>query len=260
MKSQDEGSQELMIGKLSQLDFLGFEQKKEHLLAYAEEGGVALEKVEAILAGEEWTSEVLVEINWNEEWERSFDPIELEALRIRAHFHESKEDGKEEIIITPRMSFGTGHHSTTQLMLMKMNELEFQDKSVLDFGTGTGLLAIYARRKGAQKIHGIDIDPWSVDNAKDNLVRNECEDIVIELGGIQEANGQYDIVLANINLNVIKQSLAKLHSCVKMGGEVLFSGILTKDLENLKKAVDPLFVAHSSRELNDWNLLYCKKI
>jgi len=256
----DEPEQEILVAQLSQLNFIGFEQREDYLLAYSVEGEVQFEDFESFLKNYEWQQELIPELNWNAEWEKSFDPIELEHVRIRAHFHQAKDDGAEEIIITPRMSFGTGHHSTTQLMLEEMNVLEFKDKDVLDYGTGTGVLAIYASKLGAQKVLGIDIDPWSVDNSKENILRNDCEDVQIELGGIEIVDVSYDIILANINLNVILESLKSLHRALNASGQILFSGVLTKDLDNLKEAVKPYFKAVREQRLNNWIMLYCEKM
>jgi len=150
-------------------------------------------------------------------------------VAVRADFHKPVAGVTHEIVVTPKMSFGTGHHATTLMMLQQMREVDFKDKRVLDFGTGTGLLAILAERLGAKKIIAIDNDDWSIENAKENIKNNGCSSIMLQKADSPQMDETFDIVLANINRNVIVGNFHFLTSQLAMGGTLLLSGILKED-------------------------------
>jgi len=196
--------------------------------------------------------EILPQQNWNRQWEESFEPVIIEnAVVVRAHFHSPIENILHEIVITPKMSFGTGHHATTFLMIQQMLSLNFKNKHVFDFGTGTGILAIFAEMLGAFKVQAIDIDEWSITNAKENIAANNCSRIELLLSASTNNIDSYDIILANINKNVILTTLPSLAGLLNAGGTMLLSGLLQQDeKEVLDKCTDLnlLHIATFSKE------------
>jgi ribosomal protein L11 methyltransferase len=174
-----------------------------------------------------------VNINWNEEWEKNFEPINIDdKVLIRAEFHESV-PGMHEIVIQPKMSFGTGHHPTTHLMIQQMMDIDFNGKKVLDMGCGTSVLAIYAKQIGAGETKAIDIDEWSVENSKENAARNNVE-LDIELGTADNLGKEnYDIILANINRNILISDIQTYVSVLNDGGKLLLSGLCFFDVDDI---------------------------
>lgn len=232
----DTNQQEVLIALLSGYEVIGFEQKENFLLAYTDTQKLNLEELDDILNDYSFSSEIIPEVNWNEKWERDFDPIILEdKVAIRAHFHNPIPSVKNEIIVTPKMSFGTGHHATTQLMLAQMSKLHFANKRVFDYGTGTGVLSIYAEQLGANSIIANDIDPWSEENAKENVNRNSCKCIDVRLGGLEVVSEQdFDIILANINLGVLRSSMQDLFNKMKQSAAtIIVSGVLEQNREDI---------------------------
>jgi ribosomal protein L11 methyltransferase len=199
--------------------------------------------------------------NWNEQWEKDFQPVIVDDFcAIRAHFHAPVNSVQHEIIITPKMSFGTGHHATTYMMIQQMEHIDFQEKTVFDFGTGTGILAILAMRLGAKTVTAIDLDEWSISNALENIERNDCQSIDVFQASQVPEGIKYDIILANINKNVILQHLIFLVPAIDERGSILFSGLLQDDEEEIIKACKgfPLtLVKKISRE--NWISLYFSK-
>jgi len=177
------------------------------------------------------------DVNWNAEWESNFDPIDVDGkLYIRAPFHEKKE-GAEEIIILPQMSFGTGHHETTWLMARKCFDYDFKNKRVLDIGCGTGILAILASKLGASNVLAIDIEEWAYRNTLENIALNHAINIDVEKGDAQLLAGHlFNIILANINLNVLLADMKIYASVLDNKGVIFFSGIFETDLPRLKQA------------------------
>jgi ribosomal protein L11 methyltransferase len=171
---------------------------------------------------------------------------------VRADFHDPVPGARYEIIITPKMSFGTGHHATTYMMMEQIENMEFKNKSVFDFGTGTGILAILAEKLGAANITAIDVDEWSITNAKENFERNKCEQIQVAQSSVIPSQ-QFDIILANINRNVILNYLPELKKALTPGGYMLLSGLLTTD----EAAVVPVasemeLILRTRIERNNW--------
>ncbi|RYY69179.1 MAG: 50S ribosomal protein L11 methyltransferase [Chitinophagaceae bacterium] len=168
--------------------------------------------------------------NWNAQWESSFEPVIVDDFAlIRASFHAEKAAVKHDIIITPKMSFGTGHHATTFLMIQLMRDIDFASRQVIDFGTGTGVLAILAEKLGAANILGIDNDEWSINNGQENIAANNSQHIQLEMANEMLHHEKADIILANINLNVIVANLVKIRAACKENATVLFSGLMTAD-------------------------------
>ena len=176
--------------------------------------------------------------NWNEQWERSLEPIIVdEKCLIRAEFHKVKKKYPYEIIITPKMSFGTGHHPTTYLMIKNQMTIDHGGKRVMDAGCGTAILSIMASKLGARKVEAFDIDEWSVVNGRENIENNGCKNIHLQQGKIDEVKliSKFDIVLANINKNVLLEDLETYSRFLNKEGFLLLSGFYTRDIDDLNK-------------------------
>ena len=236
--SEPEQSEQL-IALLSEQGFEGFEESDNLLKAFIPENIFnenTFNAITGLFSSIIYTRSIVENINWNKQWEQSFEPVVVDDfVAIRAHFHQPIAAVKHEIIITPKMSFGTGHHGTTYIMMQHMQAIDFVGKSVLDFGTGTGVLAILAKKLGAKNVLAIDIDEWSITNAKENIVQNNCTEIIVEEHSAIPLHQTYDIILANINLNVITANLSAIVSVANKGCTILFSGFL-KENENIIQA------------------------
>jgi ribosomal protein L11 methyltransferase len=185
-----------------------------------------------------YTLTVVAPQNWNAQWESSFEPVQVDDFAlIRASFHKKKETVLYDIIITPKMSFGTGHHATTYLVIQQMQELDFTNTSVIDFGTGTGVLAVLAEKLGAAAVYAIDNDEWSIENSRENIAANHCTVISLEMANEMRYKEKADIILANINLNVILENLAAIKNSLKSKGQVILSGLLASDEETISTAL-----------------------
>lgn len=225
--------QEELIALLDDYSPTGFEQTEETLKAYFEETNFDEGEVLKILEGYQCKKTEVEEQNWNAVWEKNFEPVIVgDFCAVRAHFHEPVTTVEHEIIITPKMSFGTGHHATTYMMMQQMQGIDFRNKTVFDFGTGTGILAILAEKLGAANITAIDVDDWSIENATENFERNGCTKISASRSSNLPAE-QFDVILANINRNVILLYMQQLVTIVKPNGAVLFSGLLDSDEKDL---------------------------
>ena len=179
---------------------------------------------------------ILQDQNWNALWERNFEPVLIENFTaIRANFHAPQKGFEHELIITPKMSFGTGHHATTYAVIQLMRDIDFKGKTVYDFGTGTGVLAILAEKLGAASIVAADNDRWCIDNAKENVAVNECKKIEIVLADRIGDQQQYDIILANINRHIIEANQMALYHQLNAEGNLVLSGLLESDEEDIKK-------------------------
>lgn len=228
--------QEELIALFDEYHATGFEQTDEKLIAYFAEEGFPKEEVMKIVEGYSYDVNEVEEKNWNEEWEKNFQPVVVENfVAVRAHFHPPITNVQHEIVITPKMSFGTGHHATTYMMMQQMSGIDFTNKTVFDFGTGTGILAILAEKLGAAKTTAIDVDDWSIENAKENFERNNCSKITVTLSS-QIPNQQFDIILANINRNVILEYLPGIVKALSKNAFILFSGLLVADENDIKIA------------------------
>lgn len=175
--------------------------------------------------------------NWNEEWEKNVEPIIVDdKCLVRAAFHKPDKSYEYEIIITPKMSFGTGHHQTTHLMLSAQMRMDHRGKRVMDAGCGTAILSVMASKLGASEVEAFDIDEWSVENGNENARNNNCTNIHIQLGKINEVNltGTFDIILANINKNILLAEMQQYTTFLKPAGELLLSGFYVKDIPDLK--------------------------
>lgn len=233
----DADIQEILIALLSTLGYEGFEQQDAALQAFIPEEQFDAGALDEILRPKELSYSMLrlEERNWNEEWEKNFQPVQVEGFcAIRAHFHAPVPGVIHELVITPKMSFGTGHHATTYMMLQAMKDLDFQGRRVLDFGTGTGVLAILAERLGAGQVLAIDNDDWSIDNASENVAANHCTRVTVQKAERIPATQTFDIILANINKHVIVSQLAVMEQQLAPEGVILLSGLLVDDIKDIE--------------------------
>ncbi|HTE07591.1 MAG TPA: 50S ribosomal protein L11 methyltransferase, partial [Flavitalea sp.] len=223
---------DLLIAVLSSNDFEGFEETSDGLLAYIPREQFNQKELEERLEGihPEYTLTEIPGTNWNTLWESNFEPVVVGSFcTIRADFHQVNNITDHEIIITPKMSFGTGHHATTYMMIAQMADLDFKNKRVMDFGTGTGVLAILAEKLGASMITAIDNDEWSILNARENIAENKCARIQLTQADNAYTHKKYDIILANITRNIILDNVTAFASGLTATGTLLLSGLLPGD-------------------------------
>ncbi len=207
---------------------------------------------------------LIKEQNWNETWEKNyFEPILIaDKCIIRSTFHENTPKLKYEILIDPKMSFGTGHHETTFLMMEEILDIDVQGKTILDMGCGTGILAILSAQKGAKEICAVDIDKWSYNNTLENLQLNAIKNVHVELGD-KNIIGQkfFNIIYANINKNVLLQDIPDYAAHIHQGGKLLLSGFYISDFEDINKvAIKSGLQLSKKREKNKWLMLNYLKI
>ena len=230
---------EILMAELIEIGFDSFTEEHNGILAYIQKDLFDDKQLQEInmFSNEaveiSYTYQEMPNINWNEEWEKNFEPINVEdQVSIRAEFH-SNQNLPHEIIIQPKMSFGTGHHATTYLMIQQMLDMDFENKTVLDMGCGTSVLAIFAKQKGAGKTVAIDIDEWSVENSKENAERNNV-DLDISQGTADNLGAEnFDIILANINRNILISDIPTYVSVLNDGGQLLLSGLCFFDVEDV---------------------------
>lgn len=251
--------QEILISLLSDFGATGFEQQEDRLLAYFPENNFDSYEVNRLIKDYEHSTGILEEQNWNEVWEKNFPPVLVDDFcSVRAEFHPPAEDIPYELVISPKMSFGTGHHATTWMMISQMRRIDFREKKVLDFGTGTGILAILAEKLGASQITAMDVDEWSIENAKENCQRNYSNRIQL-LHGSELPAAQFDIILANINRNVILEYMQQLTGSIVSGGLILFSGLLVADGEKIIETSEGVLELVKTDERQNWlSLLFIK--
>jgi ribosomal protein L11 methyltransferase len=223
----------MLIAQLSEIGYEGFEEAGDELYAYIPTEIYDETTLTPITSsfGMDYSSEMIPEQNWNELWESNFEPVVIEGLcTIRADFHHIAINTPYEIIITPKMSFGTGHHATTHLMMEAINKLGVKGQNVLDFGTGTGVLAILAEKLGAASITAIDNDEWAVTNALENVTANGCTHIHVSQGSLEQvAYTGFNVILANINRHILLEYMKSLHDKLAPAGTILMSGLLEDD-------------------------------
>ena len=232
---------EILIAELGYAGFESFVEDSEGVTAYIQKddwNAFILDEIE-ILNSEEfkitYEFDEIEQTNWNSEWEKNFKPIVVDDLvTVRAPFHD-KPDTKFDLIIEPKMSFGTGHHETTHMMIQHILKNDFKNKSVLDMGCGTGVLAILAEKVGATKLDAIDIDNWCYLNSLENVERNNCEHISVYEGDVKLLeNKDYDTIIANINRNILLADIPSYAKCLNANGELYLSGFYEEDVPMLE--------------------------
>jgi len=259
---------EILIAELAEIGFDSFLETETGIDAYAPESDFDREAFDQLIESYRDSAEITLteskmpKVNWNEEWEKNYDPIAVDELvYVRASFHESQPGFQHEIVINPKMSFGTGHHATTFQMLRHQGELDHQGKRVLDVGSGTGILAIMAHLLGASEVEAFDIDDWCVDNGNENFDLNGLG-TRMGLGTIREVNpkGPFEIVLANINKNVLLDEMEIYAGLLQPQGYLLLSGFYTQDIEDLEIAAKPLGLnLLKSSQKDNWAALILQK-
>jgi ribosomal protein L11 methyltransferase len=268
--SCDEHFREILIAELAEVGFDSFLETDTGFDAYVPEesfdreayGQVIVQYTEAanlsVMEGK------MAKVNWNEEWEKHYDPIEVgDQVYVRASFHEPKPEFPFEITINPKMSFGTGHHATTFLMLSHQLGIDHRGKRVLDIGSGTGILAIMAHKLGAASVEAFDIDEWCVENGNENFDLNGMSTVRMGKGTVREVNpqGLFDIVLANINKNVLLDEMEVYSKLVKEGGFLLLSGFYAHDVEDIaERALFFGFVEKALETKDQWAALVMEKV
>lgn len=235
--SPKEPATEILIAQLGLEGFESFVENEDGVTAYIQEGDwnpTILEDIQILNSDEfeiTYVEEVIEQTNWNSEWEKKFNQIQVDNLvSIRAPFHENP-NLKYDIVIEPKMSFGTGHHETTHMMVQQLIDLDLTNKKVLDMGCGTGILAIFAEMKGANPIDAIDIDNWCYENSIENVERNNCQHIAVFEGDAALLAGKsYDVIIANINRNILLNDMEAYMNCLNKEAVILFSGFYTEDI------------------------------
>ena len=201
--------------------------------------------------------------NWNKEWENHYEPVIIDdKCLIRADFHSSGKQYAYEILINPKMSFGTGHHETTSLVISLQMMIDHLDKCVLDVGSGTGILSIMAELLGARKIDACDIDEWAVENSRENIALNQCKNINIYKGNVQVINQNkiYDILLANINKNILIAEMNSYAKRIATDGILIISGFLNDDIPELENVAMNYGMNPSTQKIqNNWAALVFQK-
>lgn len=251
---------EILIAELGYAGFESFVETEEGVKAYIQKGDWnqdILNDINILDSTEfkiEYKYSEIEQVNWNLEWEKNFDPIEVDnKCTVRAPFH-PKRNFEYEIVIEPKMSFGTGHHETTFMMLQFILENDFKNKTVLDMGCGTAVLAILAEMRGATKIDAIDIDEWCFENSIENIDRNSCKNISVRLGDASILSGKkYDMIIANINRNILLNDMEVYQKCLNQGGYLFLSGFYEEDLSLITECCNNLgldFV--ENKEKNRW--------
>jgi len=255
---------EVLVALLDSLDFEGITELEGEIIAYISAEKYNRNVLELTLAGVKETfhatiidEEILHEKNWNEVWEKNFEPVIIDnRCIIRAPFHKTTENFEYVIDIEPKMAFGTGHHETTSLMVSALLEMDLKNKTVLDMGCGTGVLGIIASKKGAEKIVAIDNDKWAFENACENALKNNVKLEVI-LGSEKEIPSvEFDVILANINRNILIEHAPDYVSKLSLTGRLFISGFLEDDVEMIEATyVDLGLTPVDHTTLGKWQML-----
>ncbi|MBS3776098.1 MAG: 50S ribosomal protein L11 methyltransferase [Bacteroidales bacterium] len=267
-KYEKQNISDILLAQLSELGFYAFQNIPEGLKAYIAENNFDFEEVRNLPLLYiypdyiEFHTQIIEEKNWNKEWEKNFKPVRIgNDILVRAPFHDKVENFRYEIVIEPKMSFGTGHHSTTILMMESVLELGLAGKKVLDMGCGTGILAILASKRGAEEVWAVDNNEWAWQNSRENAEMNNIPNIKILQGTARDIETyQFDIILANINLNTLLEDLPVYSNCLPDKGELILSGIYRGDMKKIEKKSNQYglyYVTHKERNL--WVAMKLKK-
>jgi ribosomal protein L11 methyltransferase len=255
---------EIIMAELAEIGYESFVETDEGLLAYIVEEAFSEAALQELavryvaLAAINYEFRVLETKNWNEEWEKNYQPIEVAGqIRVRASYHPPDPRFEHDIVIDPKMSFGTGHHETTTLVMQQQLLVEHQNKSVLDVGSGTGILAILAEKLGATRLMAFDIEEWAYLNAVENATLNNCTHITVFQGTIADCpTAQYDIVLANINRNILLAEIPIYVQFMKSRATLILSGFYEFDAADIIAKAEEVGLNLVAREtLNQWTTL-----
>ena len=256
----NEVNREILVAVLSQTEFESFNETDESVEAFWPsenfEKETTLSFIHDLDFDIEMEDEIIPDQNWNEVWEKNyFKPLLIaEKCLVRAPFHTEYPEAEYEIIIEPNMAFGTGNHETTSLMAEEILKLDLPGKTILDMGCGTGILAILASMRGAEKITAIDIDHWAFEGTVENARVNKITNIEAALGDASLlVNQQFDIIFANIQKNIVMRDLPVYNSVLKPGGQILLSGFYKNDVPDVQNVAEGLqLISTGLREKNNW--------
>jgi len=259
VEPKDLGS-EILVAELGELPFESFIESDFGVFAYIQKqfwNETILDDLHILSSPEfvvSYTIEEIEQVNWNEEWEKNFEAIEVDGIcHVRAPFH-PKTDAKFDILIEPKMSFGTGHHETTHMMIQHLLETDVAGKKTLDMGCGTAILAILAEMKGAKPIDAIDIDNWCYLNSIENVERNNCSQITVYEGDAALLEGKkYDVIIANINRNILLNDMQSYVDCLNKTGILLLSGFYNEDIPFIDASCTEKGLTYVKKfERNNW--------
>jgi ribosomal protein L11 methyltransferase len=263
INTSNQQQMEILVALLSNEGYDGFEETENGLKACIPENAFVKETLDELLVPLNlgYEQQIISPRNWNAEWESSFQPVIVEnVVAVRAHFHQPIKDVKYEIIITPKMSFGTGHHATTWQMMKQMQLVDFNNKKVFDFGCGTGVLGILAQKMGASEVIATDIDDWCIENTLENALMNECNQINCFQSDVPPANELFDVILANINRHILLQFMQQLSTILQPNGYLLISGFYQQEdhllITETEKYGLQLF---TSSQRQNWSCLMLQK-
>jgi len=261
-RSWSNSEKEILYALMSQIGFEGFVEGEDDIQAYIHEDQYDSEVLNQLI---DQLSDVNIKVqyrfhrtedqNWNEEWEKKFDPVVIdERVLIRAPFHDSSHDLECTLIIEPKMSFGTGHHHTTKLMIKEMGNHKLEGKSILDMGCGTGVLGIYACKNGADRVLGVDIDQWAYENALENIKRNRVICMDVRLGDVDVIHQEkFHMILANITRNTLVRDMPTYKEHLLEKGLLIISGILAEDVQYILNEAYRCGLNHlSTGEESNW--------
>ena len=261
---------EILMAEIGEVGFDTFMENETGFEAYCEQDKFdadflnELKQKYSFVSPLEFSFDKIEKKNWNEEWEKNLEPIIVDdRCLVRAEFHKIEKKYPYEIIITPKMSFGTGHHQTTHLMLKAQLDIDHQNKIVMDAGCGTAILSIMASKRGAKSIEAFDIDEWSVINGQENIESNHCSNINIRQGKITELtfSGSFDLILANINKNVLLAEMEQYAKYLKPSGLLLLSGFYTHDIIDLTATASLFGLEERARdERETWASLLLRRV
>ncbi|MCE2732529.1 MAG: 50S ribosomal protein L11 methyltransferase [Cyclobacteriaceae bacterium] len=261
---------EILMAEIAETGFDTFMETETGIEAYAEEDKFNKADLLSILERYQqqstlsWHFDTIEKKNWNEEWEKNYEPVIVDdRCIIRAAFHQPEKKYTYDIIITPKMSFGTGHHATTHLMIKHQLDINHQNKLVMDAGCGTAVLSVMAAKHGASFVDAFDIDAWSIENGKENAEMNNCPNIRIRQGKISDLkfNEPFDIILANINKNILLMEMPYYSTYLKKDGLLLLSGFYEHDIADIEnRAKGENLILQHIHTLETWAAVLCKKM
>ncbi|WP_372768306.1 50S ribosomal protein L11 methyltransferase [Lutibacter sp.] len=258
--SPKEPATEILIAELGEVGFESFVENEDGVEAFIQQtdwNEHVLDDIYVLNSNEfqiSYEKKVIEQTNWNIEWEKNFNPIQVDGMvSIRAPFHENP-NLKYDIVIEPKMSFGTGHHETTHMMVQHLLDLDVAGKKVLDMGCGTGILAIFAEMKGAKRIDAIDIDNWCYQNSLENSERNNCKHITVFEGDVSLLKSKrYEVIIANINRNILLNDMHVYVNCLSENGVILLSGFYKEDIPVIDEEVSKYGLKLDNQiERNNW--------
>ena len=262
-------AREVLVVELAERGFESFVETDEGLKAYIQEPSFTPDVLQELMAQAipeqrlEVSTAIIEDQNWNAQWESSFDPIIVdEQCLIRAPFHSEEKRFTYTITIEPKMSFGTGHHATTHLIVSAMLPMDCAGKNVLDMGCGTGVLAILAELRGSKNIDAIDIDEWAYENTLENIERNACRYIRTLQGGAEAipSDARYDLILANINRNILTRDMHFYVKQMNPGASILFSGFYESDQPEIRSTAEALGLTFITAKLrNEWTMMHFQR-